>query len=177
MNFLIRFLVICIITAPIVSPIIIAIIYINQRINKKYDPSHYYMYCNSLEHKGTQSNGVLTADQVFERKTKSAQMREHASSVILLMIILISVIISTVYLAMETAVGDWIYSLMSLGIFSILPIFIGLVLCMFLIFLVSCLIYIFAYCGIILIKNKIRGRIRRHASLVKVKEYSNKNTR
>ena len=177
MNFIMKLFNIGMVVIPIVSPLIIAVICITEHFNRKYDPSQYYAYCNLLERKGARSLDSLPTDQVFERKAKAAQKREHITTIIMLLIISVSAIVSMGFLIKETAIGDWIYSLMNHGGGSILIIFAALVLLFFLIFFVSFFIYAFVFCGIQLVRNRIRGRVRRFASMVKIKEYSEETTK
>jgi hypothetical protein len=159
------------------APVIIAIAWITQHLNQKYDPSEYYKYCNLLERGDSRASGSLSVDQVFERKSKAAQKRERILVTIIMLFVFASAVAVAIYLVKDTVVGDWIYSLMSHGIISLLLVLAGLILLLFLSFLVSLLIYILIYCGIILVKNKARGGIRRFASAIRIKKYKGKKTR
>lgn len=177
MNFIMNFFNFGTMVAFIVSPFIIAIICITEHFNRKYDPSQYYRYCNLMERKVARPLGSLSVDQVFERKVKAAQKREHITAVIMLLIVAVSVIVGSLLLASKTAIGDWIFSLGGRGVVSLLLILGAFILLIFLVLFVSLIIYTFVFWGGILVKNKIRGRVRRFAFVVKIKEYNDKTAK
>lgn len=177
MDFIMFFLDFSGMVAFIVSPLIIAIICITEHFNRKYDPSQYYRYCNLLERKVARLRGSLSADQVFEKKAKTAQKRERIAVVIVLLIVAVSVVVGLVLLTSKTVIGDWIFSLGGRGVVSFLLVLGALLLLFFGVLFVSVFIYIFVFYGVILFKNKIRGRVRRFAFMAKIKEYNDKSAK
>ena len=177
MNFIINFLNFCMIVAFIVSPLIIAIICITEHFNRKYDPSQYYRYCNLLEHKVARSSGSLSVEQFFESKAETARKREQIIAIIMLLTLAVSAIVGSMFLVSKTAIGDWIFSLGGRGVVSLLLILGALLLLIFLAFLVSGFICIFVFCGVILVKNKIRGGVRHFAFMAKIKRYNDKTAK